>query len=464
MSERDDQISEQDQEFNLTIENDVLNEFTTWSLGDKADLTPKKFENMVPRVANILASDHLSVQQVLECREKFIDILNSERNKFELEAGIKIIMEEVHLNNKKEEDEFRQDLQEIVDSQKPYMDSPPMTLLESFQAIALAWKESRDARSFDDCRFFKMPASEFYDVFYDMLPNFVNSQEVSDSKEGELFQKFDGKLFQQFCAHPTARKKHSKVVLQQRLFSLLSLYQEMKRCWGCDRFFNEEIERSLICASCKCATYCSRECQVKHWKEGRHKDHCKEIRQEWSSFERNKKRIRRALYKDKRIYNKPIQVNGIEKECFLRPSETLDHLLCIREGDVTPNLDIFYKNVANLACGGKHLLFGNKTISSELEEKINIGLEHVVSDFDPNTLNSNEMDAMRLILPMLRREESDFLEDCLTTMSNDLSVDRFLTIYICFESYGLCTIITRLDRNWDKVMIERNTLEGFKKK
>jgi hypothetical protein len=43
-------------------------------------------------------------------------------------------------------------------------------------------------------------------------------------------------------------------------------------------FCNEHYKRTALrkCAQCLGVLYCSRECQVKHWKDG-HKQHCKEI-------------------------------------------------------------------------------------------------------------------------------------------------------------------------------------------
>ncbi|GFH55758.1 bromodomain and WD repeat-containing 1-like [Chaetoceros tenuissimus] len=431
---------------------DALEEFTMWSLSDKADLTPKKFEKMAPRTAKMLNTGERSIQQVLKSRKKVIDILDRRTKEFELQKGVTLSMREVKLKSKKEEDEFRQDLKAMMERQKSYM-VPPTNVYDSFQKVAYVWKESRNA-CFDDCRFLIMPVSEFYHFFYEMIPAFVFCQEVTETE-----------LFQKFFYHPSARSQELKDELQKLLSSLLSLYQDMKRCWECNGICGEEIERSLICSRCKCATYCSRECQVKHWKQGTHKDCCKDIGEEWSTYERNKKRVERALYKDQRVYTKLIIVNEIEKECFLRPCESHDYYLCTcNSGDTLSSMDTFYKNIATLACGGKHLLFGDDTISSRLEEKIEIDFKDVISEFDPNTLYGYEITAMKNIASLLPYKEIDLdltEEFIMRTMRSILSVDRFFTLYVCFESYNLSKYITGQE-DFDKFKLERDCLQFWK--
>lgn len=49
-------------------------------------------------------------------------------------------------------------------------------------------------------------------------------------------------------------------------------------CSNCDKTIKtfEEKNNTLVCAACRLARYCSRECQVAHWKST-HKEYCKEI-------------------------------------------------------------------------------------------------------------------------------------------------------------------------------------------
>ena len=45
----------------------------------------------------------------------------------------------------------------------------------------------------------------------------------------------------------------------------------MFKCSSCDKYLVGETKR-LICAECKIEYYCSKECQMNHWKE--HKSDC----------------------------------------------------------------------------------------------------------------------------------------------------------------------------------------------
>ena len=44
----------------------------------------------------------------------------------------------------------------------------------------------------------------------------------------------------------------------------------MPTCASC----NKQSDKMLVCAKCKSANYCNRECQVHHWKHGGHKKAC----------------------------------------------------------------------------------------------------------------------------------------------------------------------------------------------
>ncbi|GFH47851.1 hypothetical protein CTEN210_04327 [Chaetoceros tenuissimus] len=248
---------------------------------------------------------------------------------------------------------FRKEFEEKVESQKRYMD-PHLNIYEAFQAATIKWPQLRNV-CFGDCPFFDINVYNFPKVFKEMLEKFASPMKISEMKNGKLLQKF--------YSHPSAGQGFLKTNLQILLNTLLSLYQEMNTCWECNKLDG----KALICASCKFAAYCCKECQVKHWNEGKHKDNCKNIGLLWSTYERRKKRVGRAIYKDKRVFAKPIKVNGIEKQCFLRPCEPLDYYLCNINSDTdtdSKSLDIFYENMTKMACGGKHLLFGDDTISS----------------------------------------------------------------------------------------------------
>jgi hypothetical protein len=50
--------------------------------------------------------------------------------------------------------------------------------------------------------------------------------------------------------------------------------EQLPMCACCEEHYKRTALRK--CGQCLGVLYCSRECQVKHWKEG-HKQHCKEI-------------------------------------------------------------------------------------------------------------------------------------------------------------------------------------------
>ena len=176
-----------------------------------------------------------------------------------------------------------------------------------------------------------------------------------------------------------------------------------------------------MCAECKCAVYCSKECQVEHWKAGRHEECCKHLVNIWSTYEARKKRVGRAI-RNQRIYTKPIIVYGIEKECFLRPCEPIDFLLCRTssldnfDNAASASMDTYYENIARLACGGTHPIFGDYTISYQLEEKVRLGYEDVISEFDHKSLRKEEILAIQSIVEALLYNQVD------------------LTLYIFIES------------------------------
>ncbi|GFH47827.1 hypothetical protein CTEN210_04303 [Chaetoceros tenuissimus] len=285
------------------------------------------------------------------------------------------------------------------------------------------------------------------------------------------------KLFQKYYLHPSARKEYlekENIYAEKLLSSVLALYEESHRCWRCNRLHGKGIEtKALICAGCKCAAYCSRECQIEHWKQGdleqkhilnSHKEKCKGIDETWSAYQIRKKSVGRAHLKG-RTCTKPITVNGIEKECFLRPCEPLDYFLCTTSYESNKNalcasMDIFYENIATLACGGKHLIFGDKTISSVLEEQIRTHYEGVLSEFDPGTLKEHEISAMARTGKMLQYKESYLAKYDLMSVRSSLSVDRFITLYICFEPLGLGKRI--LGENVNKFEIEKILLRELK--
>ncbi|GFH47853.1 hypothetical protein CTEN210_04329 [Chaetoceros tenuissimus] len=440
---------------------EILEDFTMWSLSDKADLTPKNFEKMAPHTAKMVISEDFSIELIMGLREKFINDLDLGLKFFQLSKGTEILIEEVNFGSEEDEDAFGREMVEMGIEKRKVCFDPPINIYESFQEVAEKWKESRKA-CFDECRFYEMPVSEFRSIFENMMLKFVSDEDMmlKFAKDLDMSEYQDGKLFRKFFSHPSTRTQEAKDELEKLLVSLLTLYREMNTCWECKKLGIWLWGNPPICGSCKCATYCSRECQVKHWREGKHKECCESLCLKWSSFQRRKKRVGRALYKD-RVYTKPIKVNGIEKECFLHPCESIDYYLCTyacdkhNENDPS-SMDVFYENLAKLACGGKHLLFGNETISSKLEEKIRTSYDDVISEFDIKSLVKGELDAMMSSLENLVHTETALTEDELKEISKELSVDRFITLYICFEPLNLG------DQMCNKFEIEADLLKKVK--
>ena len=58
------------------------------------------------------------------------------------------------------------------------------------------------------------------------------------------------------------------------LFSLSTFYSKSKnKCWGCCIAVTVDDKK---CSACRTAVYCSKDCQVKDWKE-RHRKWCKAL-------------------------------------------------------------------------------------------------------------------------------------------------------------------------------------------
>ncbi|GFH47835.1 predicted protein [Chaetoceros tenuissimus] len=261
-------------------------------------------------------------------------------------------------------------------------------------------------------------------------------------------------VLQKYYMHATASEEFLKenVYAQMNLIFVLSHFEEMHRCWNCNQLH---------------------ECQVEHWKAGRHKEYCEDLGRIWSKYTTRKRRVGKAIRKQ-RVYTKPIIVDGIEKECFLPPCEPIDFLVCRNRlqnfnNAASSSMDTYYKNIAILACAGKHLLFGDETISSELENKIRLGYENVISEFDPKSLRKDEVFAMNSIAEALLDKDNDLArrKDVPNT-SSDFSVERFLTLYIFIGSISggkhlgkkLCDQIPY--RNIDKFDIETQFLHDLK--
>ena len=103
-------------------------------------------------------------------------------------------------------------------------------------------------------------------------------------------------------------------------------------------------------------------------------------------------------------------------------------------------MDAFYENIATLACGGKHKLFGNETITPHLQEMIRAGYEDVLSEFDPSSCTKDKIIALLCTVELLKLKNDSYDEITVRgkqSVSIDLSTDRFITLYICYEPFHL---------------------------
>lgn len=419
-----------------------------WSLNDKGDLNPKKFAREASGIAKLLIAGDISIKPLLEKRRQtLINLEASKTQRYQYEEGFRYLLDGMKFDSPKYKDAFLKELEKA--RLRPRMESSGHFILyDSVQYVLSNWPNASKVHLDDDCIFAATSKEEFDILFSQMLTELIQDPIAAEKRmKTERYKKSNSevkndKLFQKYYVHPTAREGYlekGNVYAQKLLDSVLTLYEESHRCWRCNRLHGEGIEtKALICASCQCAVYCCKECQVQHWKEGGHINCCKNTAEIWYTYTSRKKLVGRAIRKG-RIFTKPITVDGIEKECFIRPCESLDHILCasISEINGDASIDVFYKNIAILACGGKHLLFGKDTISSELEEKIRLCYEDVISEIDPETLKEHEGRFMESFLPKLMYPETTLTKDNVISSRSDLSVDRFITLYICWERLDL---------------------------
>ncbi|GFH47834.1 hypothetical protein CTEN210_04310 [Chaetoceros tenuissimus] len=435
---------------------DILKEFMLWSLSDEADLTPKKFAKMAPRMAKELIAGEATMNDILQKRDQTLFDIDSQINKIQYGKAIFFLMTGMKFDNREMANDFQYNLQEsLYQNQVRFNQSPSHVIyFDSFQEVVSKWaKKSRVY--LNDSIFFGKSKEEFDKQFQDMVQHEVL----------QLFHPVNEAIIRKYYMHPTARQvfdKEGVFYAQHLLVGILALFEEMHSCWKCKKLrldCEENETKALICSGCKVAVYCSRECQLKDWKEGNHKNCCGNIGLVWSAFERRKKHVGRAIKKE-RILDTPITVNGIEKECFLRPCGPLDYFNCTNSSEGIENvnltsMDVYYKNFATLACGGKHLLFGDETISSQLEEKIQKGYENVLSEFDPNSVTDDDVIALHVMAEMLQySKESDLAHYNAVRQKCNLSVDRFITLYVCYEHFELGKKIFKLNKN--KFIVERN--------
>ncbi|GFH46351.1 hypothetical protein CTEN210_02825 [Chaetoceros tenuissimus] len=443
------------------IEQDkAIVDFMIWSLSDnKADLNPKKFAKMNPHMTKSLVKGEISIEYILDNRRNYLTDIETRIENLEFGVGVENLMTGMKFDEEEMEDEFRQQLEDSFTQRRH------VYFYDSFHEVVSKWSDL-GAIHLEDSLFFGKSKAAFDELFQDMLKDLVST---ISSEENEI------EIVEKYYFHPTARKELHKTgyfYAQDQLKSVFLLLKEMHSCWRCKDLYVEgegTETKTLICSGCKCAVYCSRECQVKHWKEGKHDECCESISLGWSFYERRKKRIERALRKE-RIFTKQITVDGIKRECFLPPCEPIDSYICTNGVEELTNgpdtsMDIYYENISRLACGRKHILFEEETISSNLEEKIRNGCENVISDFCPKSVMKDEIMNMHVIAEILQYNENDMTKEDVERRSSELSgdrlsIDRFITLYICYVPFNLGKKAFGVPMN--KFLLEMNVLDDLK--
>ncbi|GFH44495.1 predicted protein [Chaetoceros tenuissimus] len=460
-------------------EKEAFEEFMIWSLSDEAEMNPKKFAKHASGIAKLFIAGEISIRKLLNKRRATLTKMEMKTKEYEYQECFQFLFSEMNFGSPEYEDDFRQQIyQTLIKRDRIEHSETPMymVLYDSFQEVLSKWSNASKVCLDDDCIFAGASREEFDKLFSHILQEKIKYQVDSGNKTGMM----KDKLFQKYYLHPFARGEEylgkGRVYANNILNSVLRLYEESHRCWRCNQLHGQGNEtKALICARCKCAVYCSKECQEKHWKKGEefshsHKKCCEGgLDERWSVYKSNTKRVERALRKG-RIFTKPLIVNETEKECFLRPYESFDYFLCKPSSlhALCESMETFYKNIATLACGGKHLLFGDETISSQLEEKIRICYEDVIFEFDPGTLKEEEISDMERTAEMLRLEESYWTkyhtlwyeESYWTkyhTKRSSLSVERFITLYICLGFHP-----GKKRGNLDKFKIETNFVQALR--
>lgn len=443
-------------------ERKIFDDFMIWSLGDKADLTSNKFAKMAPGMANMLLEGKVAINDVVFKRGDKIPYLEQRSKSWDIQINILVSSLDECFSSTTDRQDFEKKLQSALLMEQMKNENSLMSSYrkEVFQKVASEWFHPQDI--IDKCVYYNASEETFH-------KNFAVAEELVIDTFLEVVDDDNYEVLKKYYLNSNLRllvmKEDDEISFNEenKIFSILNLHKERWRCWQC----NELRGKSQLCAGCNCAVYCSRKCQVKHWKVG-HKDSCKENAKYWSRFETCKKRIAKGL-KDERVYTKQIIVDGVEKESSLRPCETMDYLVSQEIVQLSPevlefaSIDTFYENMAILAGGGTHPIFGNETIAPKLQEMINEkSYEGIFSDFSPKNVTEDEIRAMVKILShlMLGKHVQFQWESLRENSIVDLSVERFIAFYICFETINLD--ITNIFKDWDKFQSEQRYLQELR--
>lgn len=71
-------------------------------------------------------------------------------------------------------------------------------------------------------------------------------------------------------------------------------------CWACGIEGDEDLQLR-VCSACHTARYCSKECQLSHWKRG-HKEECKpKVRPKQAEADKVKQLMEAAVLKPEQV-------------------------------------------------------------------------------------------------------------------------------------------------------------------
>ncbi|GFH47845.1 hypothetical protein CTEN210_04321 [Chaetoceros tenuissimus] len=447
-------------------ERKIFDEFMIWSFSDKADLTSNKFAKMAPGIANMLLEGKVAVNDLVFKRGDKIPYMEQRSKSWDIQLSLTILVSSLDecFSSTSDRQDFEKKLQSALLLEQMKNEHSLMSTYRQdvFQKVASEWFHPQEIT--DKCVYYNASEDTFQKYYEDAQALVIDNFTIPEDDNNEVLKKY----YLNSNLRLSVMKDDDELFFNEenKIFSILKLHKERWRCWQCNEFGG----KSQLCAGCNCAVYCSRKCQVKHWKVG-HKDSCKENGKYWSRFETCKKRIAKAL-KDERVYTKQKQfiVDGVEKESSMRPCEKIVSQEIVRlppENFECASIDTFYENMAILAGGGTHPIFGEETITPKLQKMIDEeNYESIFSDFSPKNVTENDIRAMVKIFAhlMLGRHVQQFQWESLRENSiidsKDLSVERFIAFYICFETIDFDII--NLFKDWDKFQSEHQYLQELR--
>lgn len=448
------------------IPDDVFEEFLKWSLSDKEDINARKFEKKAPRAAELLKEHNPNtiVKRLVKKREERLEELEKQSNEYDTNLYRNILIESMtgYFKSEGEKFDFGQQLDAAIKRKEKKIPLSTLALKVTFEEVAEKWAKQRII-SLENNRYYQKDPFTILKLIEEDKVNMIKM-------ESDIFQRYE-EIKEKLVYKSYAKTHFMNYDIGDTLFMYACNFRLRYTCWCCCRDYH------LICSSCKCARYCSKECQVKHWKTD-HKKKCKYIGDTWSLYLSNKQRLHKGV-KDKRIWTDKLYFDADEnsRECFLRPSPSIDTFLSsmVNMDSYSSPLHKFYEQMAILSCGGKHPLFGNETVNPAL----NLFLEHLGSDcndedltlptdgnkmlltnllrlsFKNQKIEQNEIDAMvkyafEIFADLPGHNESSWKERIeiaqKETKCNSLTLDKFLTLYTCFDPLDLYNEVVSGDK------------------